>query len=73
MQYKPGIYQRGDSFQFIVSLGFDRNGKQVHKYHTYQPPAGLTRRQLKKVAEVAYDGFYIKATSNQAIKENMRV
>ena len=72
MQYKPGIRQRGDSFQFIVSVGFDGNGKQVRKYQTYQPPVGLTGRQLKKVVEAAYDDFYIKATSNQAIKENMR-
>lgn len=72
MQYKPGIRQRGDSFQFIVSVGFDGNGKQVRKYQTYQPPVGLTGRQLKKVVEAAYDDFYIKATSNQAVKENMR-
>ena len=72
MQYKPGIRQRGNSFQFIVSVGFDGNGKQVRRYQTYQPPSGLTGRQLKKVVEAAYDTFYTKVTSNQSVKENMR-
>ena len=72
MQYKPGIRQRGNSFQFVVSAGFDGDGRQIRKYQTYQPPAGLSGRQLKKAVEAAYDEFYILVTNNQSLKENMR-
>ena len=39
---------------------------------TYRPPDGLSGRQLKRVVEAAYDNFYVKVTSNQSLKENMR-
>nr|WP_317325487.1 site-specific integrase [uncultured Flavonifractor sp.] len=72
MEFKHGIRPRGDKFQFTVSNGFDGNGKQIRKYMTYRPPDGLSGRQLKRVVEAAYDNFYVKVTSNQSLKENMR-
>ena len=72
MEFKHGIRLRGDKFQFTVSNGFDGNGKQIRKYMTYRPPDGLSGRQLKRVVEAAYDDFYVKVTSNQSLKENMR-
>lgn len=72
MDLKPGIRQRGDSFGFTVSIGFDGNGKQIRKYETFKPPAGLTERQLKKAVESAYDEFCIRVGRNQASKENMK-
>ena len=72
MKFKHGIRLRGDKFQFTVSNGFDGNGKQIRKYMTYRPPDGLSGRQLKRVVEAAYDDFYVKVTSNQSLKENMR-
>ena len=47
MELKSGIRQRGETFTFTVCLGYDGNGKQVRKYHTYHPPKGLTEKQLK--------------------------
>ena len=72
MEFKSGIRQRGDSFQFIVSVGFDGNGKQVRKYDSYRPSEGLTDRQLKKAVESAYDEFVARARNNQSLKETMR-
>lgn len=72
MDFKAGIRQRGEVFQFTVSDGFDGNGKQIRKYMTFRPPTGLSARQLKRVVEAAYDEFYIRATHNQSLKENMR-
>lgn len=72
MGFKPGIRQRGDVFQFTVSIGFDGNGKQLRKYMTYHPPIDMSGRQLKRAVEEAYDEFYLKVTNNQSLKENMR-
>lgn len=71
MKMKPGIRQRGNSFGFTVSIGFDGNGKQIRKYGTYTPPEGLTERQLKKAVEAAYDDFCTRVGRNQSSKENM--
>ena len=72
MELKAGIRQRGKSFTFTVSIGFDGNGKQIRKYETFTPPEGLTERQLKKVVEAAYDDFKDRVGNNQSAKENMR-
>ena len=72
MEYKPGIRQRGDVFQFTVSVGFDGNGRQLRRYMTYHPPIDMSGRQLKRAVEAAYDEFYLKVTNNQSLKENMR-
>ena len=72
MEFKSGIRQRGDSFQFIVSVGFDGNGKQVRKYDSFKPCNGLTERQLKKAVETAFDEFVARARNNQSLKETMR-
>lgn len=72
MDFKPGIRPRGNVYQFVVSNGFDGNGKQIRKYTTYRPPAGLSGRPLKRAVEAAYDEFYWKVTNQQDLKENMR-
>lgn len=72
LKLKPGICQRGDTFQFTVSNGFDGDGRPIRKYKTFRPPDGLSDRQLKRAVEAAYDEFYIKVTNNQSLKENMR-
>lgn len=71
MELKPGIRRRGDTFTFTVSLGFDGNGKHIRKYRTYQPPKGLTEKQLKKAVEDAYDDFCDLVGNNLDFKENM--
>lgn len=72
MELKAGIRQRGNSFTFTVSVGFDGNGKQIRKYETFKPPVGLTEKQLKKAVEAAYDDFKNRVGNNQSAKENMR-
>ncbi len=69
--FKPGIRQRGDSYTFTISLGFDGNGKHIRKYHTFRPPEGLTEKQTKKVVEAAYDDFCSRVGNNMDLKENM--
>jgi len=71
MKLKSGIRQRGDTFTFTVSLGFDGNGKHIRKYRTYTPPQGLTEKQLKKAVEAAYDDFCNLVGNNLDFKENM--
>ena len=73
MKLKSGIRQRGDSYTFTVSIGFDGNGKQIRKYETYKPPKGLTETKLKKAVEAAYDDFVIRVGNNQSSKENMKL
>ena len=73
MELKPGIRQRGNSFVFTISMGFDGNGKHIRKYRTYTPPQGLTERQLKKNVEAAFDDFKAVADGNKSLNENMRL
>ena len=36
------------SYEIRVSLGRDINGKQILKYQTWSPPAGMTAKQTEK-------------------------
>lgn len=71
MELKPGIRKRGSSYQFVVSLGFDGNGKQIRQYKSYTPPEGLSPSKLKKDIEAAYDEFQSKVSNNPNLKESM--
>ena len=42
--------KHGISFRFIVSGGFDTNGKRITYKKTWKPPAGLTPKQAEKAA-----------------------
>ena len=41
------------SYQFILFLGRDEQGKQMRKYLTWTPPDGLTPAKQRKAAEQA--------------------
>lgn len=73
MELKPGIRQRGNAFEFTISLGFDGNGKQIRKYRRFTPPEGLSEKQLKKAVEAAYDEFKGYVDGNKSLKDNMRL
>jgi len=73
MEFKSGIRQRGERFEFTISLGFDGNGKHIRKYGSFTPPKGLTERQLKKAVEAAYDEFKERVNGNKSLRENMRL
>lgn len=52
-----GIEQRGNSYRFTVSMGYDRNHKQIRKTTTFTPPMGLTQKQADKLAKEEYIQF----------------
>lgn len=49
---KPRTHKDGSiSYEIRVSLGRDINGKQIMKYHTWEPPKGMTPRLIEKALE----------------------
>ncbi len=42
--------KRGLSYRFIVSAGFDCNGKRIFHKKTWRPPASMTEKQADKAA-----------------------
>lgn len=74
-QYKridTGIVQRGKSFQFTVSMGYDQRKKQIRKTYTYHPPEGTTNRQAAKLAKEAYFHFKQRCKGYVEYNENMK-
>lgn len=43
--------KRGNSYKITASAGYDINGKQIRKYMTWTPPAGMTAKQEAKELE----------------------
>jgi integrase len=44
------IRKRGDTFTITASLGYDEQGKQIRKFTTFKPPAGVTAGKAEKLA-----------------------
>ncbi len=42
------VQKRGNTFRIRVSCGYDVNGKQIFKSHTYVPEQGMTEKQIEK-------------------------
>lgn len=49
--------KRGVSYRFIVSGGFDTNGKRIFHKKTWKPPEGLTPKQIEKAVQRAAVDF----------------
>ena len=49
--------KRGTSYRFIVSNGFDANGKRITHKKTWKPPEGMTPRQIEKAMQRAAMDF----------------
>ena len=49
--------KRGVSYRFIVSGGFDSNGKRIFHKKTWKPPEGMTAKQIEKAAQRAAMDF----------------
>lgn len=49
--------KRGTSYRFIVSNGFDANGKRITHKKTWKPPEGLTPKQIEKAVQRAAMDF----------------
>lgn len=67
-----GIVQRGNSYTFTVSLGYDVNGKQIRKSTTFRPPEGMTQKKADKLAKEKYIEFKNRCIGLSAFNENMR-
>lgn len=44
----PTIRKRNNSYQIIVSCGYDINGRQIKRTMTYIPERGMTEKQIQK-------------------------
>lgn len=49
--------KRGTTYRFIVSGGFDTNGKRITHKKTWKPPEGMTTRQIEKAVQRAAVDF----------------
>lgn len=49
--------KRGTTYRFIVSGGFDTNGKRITHKKTWKPPEGMTPRQIEKALQRAAMDF----------------
>ena len=49
--------KRGTTYRFIVSGGFDTNGKRITHKKTWKPPEGMTARQIEKAVQRAAVDF----------------
>ena len=49
--------KRGTTYRFIVSGGFDTNGKRIYHKKTWKPPEGMTARQIEKAVQRAAVDF----------------
>lgn len=67
-----GIVQRGNTYRFTVSMGYDVNGKQIRKTTTFVPPAGLTQKKADKLAKEEYVHYSNRCKGLYNLKENMR-
>ena len=47
----------GTTYRFIVSGGFDTNGKRITHKKTWKPPEGMTARQIEKAVQRAAVDF----------------
>jgi integrase len=65
------IRKRGDTYHITVSLGVDKNYKQVRKFTTFTPPHGLTEKQGKKAAQEYARTFELNCKGLTAYDENM--
>jgi integrase len=59
------------SYQIVVSLGNDEQGKQVRKYKTYRPAPNLTEKQARKEAERQARIFEDNCKCRSEYNENM--
>ena len=66
------INKRGDTFQIVVTLGRDTNGKKIRKTTTYKPPENTTPKKAEKLAVEFAVEFERKCKGMTSLNENMR-
>ena len=63
--------KRGDSYKITSSCGY-ANGKQIRKYSTWTPPAGMSEKQIKKELERQKVLFDEKCHTGQVLDGTIR-
>ena len=66
------VNKRGNTYQIIVSLGLDVNGKKIRKTTTFKPPENVTPRKADKLANDFAVEYEKKCKGMTSLKENMR-
>lgn len=62
------IKERNGAYQITVSMGRDMYGKQILKYTTYTPEAGLTPKKRQKAVEAFAYAFEQKCMNGQLLE-----
>lgn len=66
------ITKRGNTFQVVVSMGYDSDGKKIRKTTTFKPPANITEKKAEKLAKEFAFEFEQRCKGMTELKENMR-
>ena len=66
------ITKRGNTFQIVVSMGYDTDGKKIRKTTTFKPPANTTEKKAEKLAKDFAFEFEQRCKGMTELKENMR-
>lgn len=66
------IKKRNNSYQIVVSLGYDNTGRQIRKTTTFRPPENTTPKKADKLAAAFAADFEKKCQGLSALNENMR-
>lgn len=61
-----------DSYQIIVSCGYDVSGKQIRQYMTYTPEPGITPGKLKKELEKVKQEFETSVKNGQSLNSGVK-
>lgn len=66
------ITKRGDTFRIKVSLGYDKEHKQIIKSTTYKTPKGISPKKAEKLAQQFAYEFERKCKDYTELNESMR-
>ena len=68
-----GVTQRGENtYRFVVSMGFDGQGKNIRKTTTFKVPKGTATTKADKLVTEAYVEFCKNCKGLKSLNENMR-
>jgi len=67
------IEKRGTAFRIVVSCGYNTSGKQIKRYSTYNPPEGITQKQLEKELNRIAVEFEEKCTLGYVLDSNVKL
>ncbi|MCH5300946.1 MAG: tyrosine-type recombinase/integrase [Ruminococcus sp.] len=66
------IRKRNNSYEIVVSCGYDINGKQIRRSMTYKPEKDMTAKQIEKEVQRQAVLFEEQCKSGQALNNNIK-